>query len=331
MKHALTVAHYSFAALLLVTIGLGVSGCGDSASVNPEAQLASLRLTPGTLSPTFSSGILDYAVAVPTTVGSVTVTAAPQDNSTTLTINGISTEAGEGRAIQLNTSGSPTTIRLTLSAPSGTQSTYIVTVTRLSANDSLSALSVNPGSLSPAFDPFKQNYTVEVATTVSSMIVNATKADPNAVISGSLPNEGQATIPLGGPGTTTPVSIIVTAPSGNSKTYGITIKRAAPSNDNNLSALNVSAGSLDPAFAAGTVNYMVNVASNVDTMTVFATKSDPSAVMASGGTVIAAAGVQTGQVSAPLGLGTTTSVSITVIAPNGRSKDYTINVFRPSR
>jgi hypothetical protein len=92
---------------------------------------------------------------------------------------------------------------------------------------------------------------VNVATAVTDITVSATKSDPNAVISGDMPNEGRATLKLDGPGTTKIVSMIVTAPNGTSKTYTITVKRAAPSSDDDLSGLTVSPGSLDPDFASG--------------------------------------------------------------------------------
>jgi hypothetical protein len=123
----------------------------------------------------------------------------------------------------------------------------------------------------------------------------------------------------------------MTAPNGSSKTYTISVNRAAPSSDANLSALSVNAGSLSPSFAPGIVNYSVEVPAGVDQVTVSATKSDPNAVMSASGSVIAAAGVQTGQVTVSPGLGTGTSVTITVIAPNGSPKAYTVNVFRLPR
>ena len=138
-------------------------------------------------------------------------------------------------------------------------------------------------------------------------------------------------LPLGGPGTTKDLLITVTAQNGIAKTYRITIKRAAPTNNNNLSALSMNAGSLSPPFASGTVNYSVEVAASVDRITISATKSDPNAVMSALGSVIAPAGVPSGQVSATPGLGTTVPVPIIVTAPDGSQKTYTINVFRLPR
>jgi hypothetical protein len=168
------------------------------------------------------------------------------------------------------------------------------------------------------------DYTVDVATNVTEVVVTATKADPNAVISGDLPNEGQATIPLDGPGTSRVISIIVTAQDTvTTKTYRITVNRAASSN-NNLAALTVTPpGTLPPpGFVPSTLDYTVDVATNV---TETATKSDPNATMSALGSVIAPPGTLTG--TTPVLLGTT--VEITVIAQDAvTNKIYTIT-FSP--
>jgi hypothetical protein len=436
MGRPFTIAMQYLVSSLILMTGLSVYGCSDSASVSNEAQvpLASLTITPsGALQPAFSSNTTSYAAEVPKPVASVTVTASPQDSTATMTINAVSTAAGQGRSIPLGPPGSTATITITVSSQTGTESTYTATVTRLlSSDNNLSALTVTPGILAPTFTSGTPNYTVDVATTVTSVTVAATKADPDAVISGDMPNDGQATIQLGGPGTSRNVSITVTAPNGSSKTYRVTIDRAASSNNNlsalsvtpgtlapafapdqlpytvdvatdvssltitatvqdsnaslmingqgissgqpreisplappgsdtlitilvrapsgaektytvtvkrplpssdaTLSILTVSAGTLNPGFAAGTLNYTVNVPASVDSMTVAATKSDPNAVMSSPGSVIAPAGVLTGSVSSSLGLGATTAFTITVIAQDGVStRPYTINVFRDAR
>ncbi len=141
-----------------------------------------------------------------------------------------------------------------MTAPNGSQNTYIVTVNRaaLGGDNNLSALSVSGQTLSPAFAAGTLSYTVNVATTVASVSVTATKSDPNAVLSGSViagagQATGQATIPLArAPGEHT-VSIIVTAPNGSSKTYTVIVNRASPGSDNNLSALSVTGQTLEPA------------------------------------------------------------------------------------
>jgi len=341
MGRLFTIAVQYLATALILTIGLSVYGCSDSVSVSNEAQvpLASLTITPpGALQPAFSSNTTSYAAEVPKTVASVTVMASPQDSTATMTINAVSTAAGQGRSIPLGPPGSPVTITITVSSQTGSESTYTVTITRLlSSDNNLSALTVTPGILAPTFTSGTLNYAVDVATNVTTVTVAATKSDPDAVMSGSVTAgtgaaTGQATLPLDGPGTTTQVAITMTAPNGSSKTYMISVNRAAPSSDNNLSNLTVSAGNLNPGFAAGTQTYTVTVTASVDSLTVTATKSDPNAVMSASGSVIAPAGVATGSVSSPLGLGTTTVFTVTVIAQDGVStRPYTINVFRDSR
>jgi hypothetical protein len=304
------------------------------AALNGNNNLESLTVSSGSLNPKFSANRTSYTVSVGGRVGSITVTAAPDDSGARMTINGLSTNAGQARSISLGPDGSSTEIQIIVTAQNGSQKPYIITVNRaaLSSDNNLEALTVRPGDLEPAFASETENYAVEVPTTVTSVTVTATKSDPNAVISGSLPNQGQAVIPLDGPGTSKTVSITVTAPNGNRKTYTVIVTRLAPSTDSNLSSLTVSSGSLNPSFAAGTLNYTVDVASSVDTITVSAIKSDPNAVMSASGGVIAPPGDPTGSVSVPLGLGTSTSITITVTAENRvTTKTYRITVNRPAR
>ncbi|MBS0184628.1 MAG: cadherin-like beta sandwich domain-containing protein [Nitrospira sp.] len=328
MKQLLPFVRRCVPVALLVAMGWSAYGCGDTASIpnGPAVRLASLAISPGALSPAFSPTTTNYTVNVPATTTTVTVTATPEDSITTVAITGGATQSLPGP-------GSSKDISIVVTAQSGSQSTYIVTVNKaaLAADNNLSALAVTPGALSPAFASSQQNYTVDVAATVTSVSVSATKSDPNAVLSGDVPNEGQAMILLGGPGTTTNVLITATAQDGNAKTYRIIINRAAPANNNNLSALSVDAGSLSPPFAPGTLNYSVEVPASVGEIIVTATKSDPKAVMSASGSVIAASGTPTGQTPVSPVQGALTPVAITVIAPDGSPKTYTITVFRLPR
>ena len=303
--------------------------------LSSDNNLSALTVTPGSLAPAFASSTLDYTVNVATNVTSFTVSATKSDPNAVMSG---SLTAGAGVAtgqasIPLGGPGTATPVTITVTAPNGSAKTYAITVNRLSDDNNLSALTVTPGALAPAFASNTVNYTVDVATDVTAVTVTATKSDPNAVLSGSIADSGagqatgQATISLGGPGTATPVSITVTSPNGNNKTYTITVNRAASSN-NNLSALSVTPGSLNPAFTANTLSYTVNVATDVTSVDVSATKSDPNAVL-SGSVTDPGVGQATGQATITLnGAGTPTLVSITVTAPSGAFKTYTITVNR---
>ncbi|NGZ60698.1 MAG: hypothetical protein CV081_09390 [Nitrospira sp. LK265] len=336
MRRMFSIIGQYFALIILAIMGLLSFGCGDSASVlqGPDVPLASLTISPGTLQPAFSSNTVTYGANVSPAVGAVTVTATPQDSTATVTIAGTATQS---LTVTLGAPGSSKDITIIVTSTNGSQSTYTITVHKaaLSGNTDLSALTVSPGTLVPAFAPGTMNYTVDVGMDVASVTVSATKDDPSAVLSGSITNPGpgqatgRATIQLGAQGSATPVSIIVIAPNGNSDTYRIVVNRAAPSSDNKLSALTVSAGTLVPAFSPDTENYTVGVAAANGTVTISATKSDPNAVMALG-SVIVGAGTPTGQTSVQLGPGASLPVNIIVTAQDQISiKQYTVTVSRP--
>ncbi len=290
------------------------------------------------LVPTFTPNTMDYVVSVPTNVDSVTAAATKAVPAAVMLIGSVTVPAGTAsgqETFPLNGAGTQTIISISVTAPNGgTPKAYTITVNRAaSSNNNLSALSVTPGILDPS--PFDENtisYTVNVATDITEVAVSATKSDPNAVmLIGSLTipagtASGQETFPLNGPGTQTVLSITLTAPSGDGKTYTLTVNQAAPSSDNNLLDLTVTPGTLNPPFALGIQNYTVEVAIDVIEVTVVATKSDPNAVMS--GDVPAGTGVATGQRTITLNLLFPTPVSITVIAPNGVSKTYSIVITR---
>jgi hypothetical protein len=341
MRRNLIDAGYRFVAVLVLLIGLSSYGCKDTTSISEEVEvpLSSLTVTPGSLQPAFFSNTTNYWVNAPTSATSVTVTAIPKDNTVTVTINGVVTTQ---RSISLGPPGSTTTIVIALSSQTGGETTYTVNVTRLlSSDNNLSTLNVTPGPLAPPFLSDTLDYTVDVATNIASVTVSATKSDPTAVmliesilispitVPAGTPSSGPVNIPLTGPGTNTVVSISVTAPNGSKETYTITVRRAA-SSDYNLSALSVTPGSLTPPFDPNHLTYTVEVATEITEVIVTATKSDPNAVL-SGSIADPGAGVATGQRTIPLlGAGTSTPISITVIAQDGtpRPSPYVITVNR---
>ncbi|HWF59183.1 MAG TPA: cadherin-like beta sandwich domain-containing protein [Nitrospira sp.] len=267
MRRNLICLGQRFVAVLILAIGLSAYGCKDTVSISEDGQvpLSSLTVTPGTLQPAFFSNTTSYIVDVSTTVSSVTVKASPKDSTTTMTINGVDSKPGQGRPVPLSPSGTTTNITIVLTNQNDIESTYDIVVRKVANN--LSALSVNPGPLVPAFAASTLSYQVDVGSGVTSVTVVATKADPRAVMSGSVnagPGvaTGKAPISLDGPGTSKEISITVAVPNGEAKIYTITVNRAA-SSDNSLSALTVTANNvvqpLAPDFNASTLGYTVNV------------------------------------------------------------------------
>jgi hypothetical protein len=123
------------------------------------------------------------------------------------------------------------------------------------------------------------------------------------------------------------VTIEVTAQNSSKKTYNITINKLSGNND--LKALSVVEGPLNPAFDSGITVYTVDVGSDIDKVTISATKSDPNAAMF--GSVTAGPGTESGSATLDLGgQGTNTVFFITVAAPDPGvlPKEYKITVHR---
>ena len=116
---------------------------------------------------------------------------------------------------------------------------------------------------------------------VNSVTVTARPQNAGATVS----INGQATtsrsVSIGAPGSSTPISIVVTAVSGSQNTYIVTVNKTALGGNNNLQSLSVSPGPLAPTFAAGTTSYTVDVATSVTSVTVTARAQDAGARLAS--------------------------------------------------
>lgn len=335
MMRTMTVVRQYLAAALLLVIGLIAYGCGDSATVNPEATLANLSVTTDTatitLQPSFNPATTSYTADLSNNVTTVTVSAQPAVSGDNVTING---QVTTNRVIDLGPpvpAGSTTLVSITVSDPPNTPKTYTVLLRRaaLEGNNSLQSLTVSPGALAPTFNANTQTYTVDVANTVGSVTVTPTLQDTAATmtVNGQATNSGQArTVNLNPAGQSTSISIAVTAQNGNLKTYTVTASRGISSN-NNLQGLTVSPGPLSPTYNANraSTSYTVNVGSTVANITVTPTRQDPNATITMNGTPATSGQGR----SIPLnGAGSNTVINIVVTAQNGTQKTYSINVVR---
>lgn len=300
--------------------------------ISGNNNLSALTLSPGTLDPAFAASTTDYTVNVASDVSSMNISATKADPNAVMSGDltaGIGPATGQA-TIQLNGPGTATLAVITVTAQNGSSKTYRIKVNRaaLSGNNSLSTLTVSPGTLAPAFNANTLSYTADAAGSVSSITVTPRLQDTTAImtVNGQVTNSGQArTIALSGPGSNTFVNIVVTAPSGTQKTYTLNVCRAALSGNNDLSALTVSPGVLAPAFSANRVSYTVNVDGNVPSITVTPTLQDTNASLTINGQ-----GTGSGKVRsitlAPAG--SSTEIEVIVTAPNGSYKTYLITVSR---
>lgn len=175
-----------------------------------------------------------------------------------------------------------------------------------SSNANLSSLSVSNGSIS--FNKNTTNYSVKVGSDVTSINVSASAEDAGAKVSGT----GTKSLNYGD----NKISVVVTAPSGDKKTYTITVNREdTRSKNNNLASIKLSTGTLSPSFSSGRTTYNVSVPFDVNSIKVDATAEDAkSKISVSGGSNLKA--------------GAVTNITIKVTAENGSTKTYTVKVTR---
>lgn len=176
-------------------------------------------------------------------------------------------------------------------------------ITAKSTNADLRSLSVNTGSLSPAFSPSTTTYSV---TTEAGSITISGSAEGRVNGLGSFNlNYGDNSF-----------KITVTAEAGNTKTYTINVKRPDNrSSVNTLKTLSISKGSL--SFSSDKTSYNVEVDSSVDKVTINSALTDSKSRYTAGSSSFTKA----------LQYGVNT-VTITVQAENGATKTYTIRITR---
>jgi uncharacterized repeat protein (TIGR02543 family) len=150
------------------------------------------------------------------------------------------------------------------------------------ANEStLSGLAVSYGTLSSTFNSCNTSYTATVANSVSTgFAVTPTKSQSAATTvqylgaTGTTPFTGALSV-----GANVIRTIVTSQDGASTSTYTVTVTREAGTNsDASLSDLDISSGTLSPAFTVGTSSYTASVANSVSTgFTITPTKSQSAA------------------------------------------------------
>ena len=293
-----------------------------------NADLSALSLSSGTLSPAFGAGTTSYTASVSNATTSLTVTPTVSNASATVTVNGVATTSGNASGAIALAVGANTITTVVTAQDGSTTKTYTVTVTRAaSSNNNLSALSTSSGSLSPVFNPATTSYTASIAAGAASITVTPTAAVGTAsiTVNGVAVSSGAASGAIAmNPGSNT-VTVVVTAQNSATKSYTMTITRALPSANADLSALSLSSGTLSPAFAGGTTSYTASVSNATTSLTITPTVADPTATVTVNG-VATTSGNASGAIALAVGANTVTTV---VTAQDGTTtKTYTVTVTR---
>jgi len=265
--------------------------------------------------------------SVANAITSITATPTVTDFNATVKVKGIPVTSGTASGpISLDVGPNPVTVVVT--AQDGSNTTYNFTVTRAAPStvSTLSGLALSVGTLSPTFPAMMPFYAASVANAITSITVTPTATDSNATVTVSgMPvasRTASGAIPLAVGANT--ITTVVTAQDGSTKsTYTVTVTRAAPSTVSTLSGLALSAGTLSPTFATGTLSYTASVPDTTITITVTPTVTDAAATVAINGTTVAS-GDASGPI--PLDLGENT-ITIVVTAQDGTTTStYTVTV-----
>ena len=211
-------------------------GAYERSTLYDSVDLTSLRISDGTLTPSFVQSTTVYTVAVPNSVHTLVVTSTTSSPNATIDVNGTGAISGTGFGpIALLVGPNPITVTVT-AANGGTTRTYVVIVTRApSSNADLGNLSAATGGganipLNPApFSGATVSYSGTVAHEVMSGTVTATAADTAAtiVVNGSAVASGSPAGPFALDIGANVFTVTVTAQDGTTvKSYTVTIVRA---------------------------------------------------------------------------------------------------------
>ena len=210
-------------------------------AASSNADLSNLVLSSGTLTPAFALGTTSYTASVANSVTSITVTPTAADATATITVNGATVASGSASG-SIALSVGANTITTVVTAQDGTTTkTYTVTVTRAaSSNADLSNLAFDISGrtvpLKPSFQSDTTVYSelvVYIPTTTTFSTVTPTAADPTATIkvNGTTVASGNASGAIALVVGANTITTVVTAQDGTTtKTYTVTVTRAASSN-----------------------------------------------------------------------------------------------------
>ena len=288
-----------------------------------NVDLASIGLSAGTLTPAFDPAVQYYTVAVPFAVTSMGITATAAESANTVTLNNVTMTAGTPSIVPVIFDPIGNGFAIQVTAPNGVEKMYTVVVTRdqPSHDADLTGLSLSEGTLSPAFANSETDYTATVPYLTTSVQVTGELSDSTAIlrVNGHDTESGTPSAPISLPVGSTRIVVAATAEDGVTETSRtITVTREAP--DLDLSALSIAGHDLIPVFDAATVAYTLEVPYLASSVDVTAAASEPD-------WTVAINGVDGDASTVALAVGDTT-VTVTVTALYGESKQYTVVVTR---
>ena len=300
-------------------------------SLSNNASLTSMKLVPPyILNAAAGPDYSDYAATVSNTVTSVQVIPTTADNTSTVTVNGVTVASGTASGPVALNLGSNTIIVMVTAQDGKTTHKYGITVNRsLSNNASLSALALNPSTtLTSVAGADYKDYIAFVGNATSSIQVIPTTADNTATVTvnGVPVTSGTASGPIALNVGTNNLSVVVTAQDGTTiHTYGITVTRG-PSPNASLSSIKlVPPNTLTAAAGPDYADYVASVSNATTSVQVIATAAASTSTITIDGVK-----VRSGTASDPIALNVgSNTITIVVTAENGvTTHTYGVTVTR---
>lgn len=191
------------------------------------------------------------------------------------------------------------------------------------SDNSLNALVVSAGAITPNFNSSTDAYRLTVANTVVSTTVTATAAKPTASITvlGAAVTSGQPSTAIALTTGANVIPVEVIAENGARRTTTITVTRLLNS-DASLASLAISRGILTPAQSSSVHAYTMDLYSGQTSITVTPTPTHPLATVQVNGVAVAR-----GAASEPIALAVgSTDITVDVTAEDGTLSRNTIAV-----
>jgi len=214
----------------------------------------------------------------------------------------------------------------------GDSVTTVVNIAVTTTNADLADLQISKGALSPSFATGTTSYTANVTVDTTAVRVTPVTANSQATVkvNGSAVTSGSPSpFVILSPGSNI-INVVVTAADGvTTKTYTVTVTRPSSTSSNNdhLSSLVLSSGTLSPGFDGATVSYTASVSNATSSVTVTPTTVEAGATVTVNGATVAS-GSASGSI--PLAIGNNT-INIVVTAQDGTTvRTTTIAILRPS-
>ena len=327
-------------------------------TLSDNANLASLSVSGGSLTPRFSPGTSSYTARVQ--ADTTTISYRLSDTGGGASVGDIETDGSvtvdqAKKEVPLGVEATTTEITVTVTAEDGSPKPYTIDVYRVRANRdtnaNLATLELEPvgGARvtgagftldTTADDGITTNYKDRMNNATTHVTVAATASDvggatvaisPSDARPGADDDTGHQVALRAGAETT--IRITVTAEdTARRQIYTIKVyrERATPSDDNNLNSLRLSAGTLTPAFNRNREpqTYTAQVADDVQKVTVSYAASDTA-----GGSAVEVASTDDNEITNNEvdleAAGNSTNITVTVTPESGTPvKVYTITVYR---